>query len=469
MTNKSSVVMSRKELYDHVWEKPVSHFAKENGLNYGRLLCILKENDIPYPSSGYWTKVSLKKEVSFEKKPLPGDPDSAVTLALAGSVAKRNSTKDATDDNSSPTAGISSYQTSNPREKKDAGFTKTSAASVQTTKEKEQLNDACTVQLRQLSFMEKEQRESLYNNYNFLQNKTDSGLHRVLIRYKSEVEKWKQQKGWPAARSSKSYQRSTSSSAPPFMEDMSMTSFPRTLDLLNRLFRIIEKSGGTVISPDTVQVLQDPVTIWIEETVDRKDHQLTKPEAKALVEYNDAKKRGHYAYLPSIPKYDYYYTGNLQIMIGNGPSVRIKDTRQAKLESQIWDILVKIYVESEHNRVEREKREEETRIREENRRKAEELREKINLEKRETLKLIHEAHDYALACEIRRYVEAKLSSCDHPPEELAKWAEWASEKANWIDPTLDAHDELLGHRNHGDSDLQKENALSDSHALRFNW
>ena len=44
--NKSSVVMSRKELYNHVWEKPVSHFAKENGLNCGRLLCTLKENDI---------------------------------------------------------------------------------------------------------------------------------------------------------------------------------------------------------------------------------------------------------------------------------------------------------------------------------------------------------------------------------------------------------------------------------------
>ena len=56
--------MSRKELYDHVWEKPIIHFAKENGLNYGRLLCTLKENDIPYPPSGYWTKVSLKKEVS---------------------------------------------------------------------------------------------------------------------------------------------------------------------------------------------------------------------------------------------------------------------------------------------------------------------------------------------------------------------------------------------------------------------
>ena len=106
--------MSRKELYNHVWEKPVSHLAKENGLNYGRLLCTLKENDIPYPSSGYWTKVSLKKEVSFEKKPLPGDPDSAVTLALAGSVAERNTKKDATDDHSSPTAGISSCQTSNP-------------------------------------------------------------------------------------------------------------------------------------------------------------------------------------------------------------------------------------------------------------------------------------------------------------------------------------------------------------------
>lgn len=460
MTNKNSIVMSRKALYDHVWEKPVSHFAKENGLNYGRLLCTLKENDIPYPSSGYWTKVSLKKDVSAEIKPLSGDPDSAVALALAGSVAKRNPTKDTTADNKSPTADSSPCQASKPHEKKDSEFAKPSVVSVQTINEKEQLDSNCTVQLGQLSFLEEAQRESLYNNYNLLQNKADCGLHKVLIRYKSEIEKWKQQKGWPAARSSKSYQRTTSSSAPPFMEDMSMTSFPRALDLLNRLFCIIEKSGGTVISPDTVQVLQDPVTIWIEETVDRKDHQLTKPEAKALVEYNDAKKRGHYAYLPPIPKYDYYYTGNLQIAIGNGPSVRIKDTRQAKLETQIWNILVKIYVESEHNRIEREKREEETRIREENRRKAEELREKINLEKRETLKLIHEAHDYALACEIRRYVEAKLSS-DNPSEKLVKWAEWAFEKANWIDPTLDASDELLGHRNHGDSDLQKENALGE--------
>lgn len=179
---------------------------------------------------------------------------------------------------------------------------------------------------------------------------------------------------------------------------------------------------------------------------------MTKEEAKQLVEYNDAKRRGRYAWEPKIPKYDHPYNGRLRIRIGdnrwNHSRASFGDDKDGELlEDQLGEILITIFEKAEIVRVEREKREEEQRRIEEEKRRAEERRKRIELEKKKTETLIREAEDYHAAQSIRHFVEAR-SNLYPDNEEVEKWADWALKKADWIDPTVQREDEYLGKRNH---------------------
>lgn len=47
------VKMSRKELYEKIWEKSVAGVAKEYDIPYAQLMKQVKAANIPYPPSGY--------------------------------------------------------------------------------------------------------------------------------------------------------------------------------------------------------------------------------------------------------------------------------------------------------------------------------------------------------------------------------------------------------------------------------
>ncbi|MCF6222909.1 MAG: hypothetical protein L3J34_04185 [Flavobacteriaceae bacterium] len=66
---KSIKTFSRQELYDLVWSKPLSTIAKENDISFSAIKKICKDNNVPYPGSGYWSKIKFNKEVV--KIPLP--------------------------------------------------------------------------------------------------------------------------------------------------------------------------------------------------------------------------------------------------------------------------------------------------------------------------------------------------------------------------------------------------------------
>jgi len=83
------VTLSRKQLYDEIWLLSVAGVARKYNLNYGRLIESCKEAGIPYPSSGYWTRKNIGKDVSLETVPLKGDENLLVELATKNSVIKR--------------------------------------------------------------------------------------------------------------------------------------------------------------------------------------------------------------------------------------------------------------------------------------------------------------------------------------------------------------------------------------------
>lgn len=57
--------LSRKELYDYVWSKPISTLSKEFDLSDLELRKICKEYQIPLPFQGHWSKLKFSKPVTI--------------------------------------------------------------------------------------------------------------------------------------------------------------------------------------------------------------------------------------------------------------------------------------------------------------------------------------------------------------------------------------------------------------------
>lgn len=67
------IQLTRKELYDQVWDVSVAELARQWGIPYASLLRQIREAGIPTPPSGYWTKLRHGKPVSKVELPEPFD------------------------------------------------------------------------------------------------------------------------------------------------------------------------------------------------------------------------------------------------------------------------------------------------------------------------------------------------------------------------------------------------------------
>lgn len=65
----NSITISRQELYNQVWSKPLIHLAKDYLLSDVGLAKICRRHNIPLPPPGYWVKLSHNHNV--KKIPLP--------------------------------------------------------------------------------------------------------------------------------------------------------------------------------------------------------------------------------------------------------------------------------------------------------------------------------------------------------------------------------------------------------------
>jgi hypothetical protein len=75
-----SVTLTRKELYDRVWEEPVDTLAKEYGLSNVGLGKACRRHDIPVPPRGYWARKAAGQEPRRPPLPPAKDGDESVTL-----------------------------------------------------------------------------------------------------------------------------------------------------------------------------------------------------------------------------------------------------------------------------------------------------------------------------------------------------------------------------------------------------
>ena len=90
MENEKGIVkLTRKQLYDEIWALSVAGVARKYNLNYGKLIATCKVENIPFPSSGYWTKKNMGKDVSNEIVEISGLEDTEISLITKDAVVKR--------------------------------------------------------------------------------------------------------------------------------------------------------------------------------------------------------------------------------------------------------------------------------------------------------------------------------------------------------------------------------------------
>lgn len=75
-----NIMLTRQELYDLVWENPLSKLAKKHNISDNGLRKVCKKLDIPLPKNGHWQKIQFNKKVIKEKLPSNNTVDASITL-----------------------------------------------------------------------------------------------------------------------------------------------------------------------------------------------------------------------------------------------------------------------------------------------------------------------------------------------------------------------------------------------------
>ncbi len=85
------IKLTRKQLYDEIWELSVAGVGRKYEIPYAQLMMQVKNAIIPIPPSGYWTKLSFGKPT--EKIELSGAFDEVISLTKEFSASKKTELK----------------------------------------------------------------------------------------------------------------------------------------------------------------------------------------------------------------------------------------------------------------------------------------------------------------------------------------------------------------------------------------
>ena len=446
MENEKGIVkLTRKQLYDEIWALSVAGVARKYNLNYGKLIAICKAENVPFPSSGYWTRKNMGKDVSNEAVELSGHEEMEISLITNDATIKRirKAKAEIVENKQTDIIEDAKVVVEELQQNKAENISKWSGGMLEFLDETERnkvLEVACNLRINQ-----------------------NTRLHKTLVQYKKDIADYKMRLKEAQNRSYYNPRYNKPENEPEFFKEMSDECMSRAIAILDTVFKTIESLGGSINSDLSVKIRGDIVRFRMVESQDQVKHEMTKQEAQALVKYNDDIKNHRWASKPQIRKYDKVYNGKLRIVFGERSYIR--DTNSEKLEDRLGDILVTLYEKAEENRIVREAREETERKRVEETRRREENRQRKEQEIRLVKELVKKAEDYRIAKEIREYIQAMIDSGneDITPE----WIEWALKKADWYDPSIATEDEYLGKRQHEKNAEEKEKSLQDS--IRKSW
>lgn len=414
-----SMKFDRSKLYDEIWEISLTGVSKKYGLNYTKLVQACKENNIPYPSSAYWTKKNMGIDFSNDIIELPKSEEKEVEILLKVSGALIDS--------------------------------------------KVSDKDKFIAEFNLLNFLSDEEKRKVAEVIFDLNIDDYKKNHKVIIEYKNKKKEERREER--KANYFNPYYNIHNYVEKGYFENISKFEKDRCMKVLSAIYYAIEELGGKVNKDFSLTIRDEHVELEIEELKDQVKHELTKEEAKQLLEYEDRKKVFTYASKPNIRKYDYVYNGKFKITCGNRKYIR--ETDKVKLEDKLGDIIIKLYEQSEEVKIERLEREERERIYKEEEERKQRIRNAKKNEAQKVKKLINLAEDYRIACEIRNYINA-ISSHNSLSSEMKDWIKWANEKADWFDPIIDREDEILGKREHEES-LENKNNKLDKYGSYYDW
>lgn len=81
------IALTRRQIYDEIWETSVAGMAKKYDMPYGLLMKQIKTAQIPIPPSGYWTQLSFGKQVT--KPELPEPFDELITISTTHKTIRK--------------------------------------------------------------------------------------------------------------------------------------------------------------------------------------------------------------------------------------------------------------------------------------------------------------------------------------------------------------------------------------------
>ena len=396
----------REEMYQKVWEKPVTEVAKDYSTSDNVIRRRCKNLNVPLPERGYWAKLK---------------------------------------------AGKTAYKTRLPKLTTD--FPKPH------TGEKRKLH----IETDALSFMEKKGRLELFELASVLRvGGLSSKMLDAAQKMADDFKEWHKPVRDTYSPGGYWIPGRRTMSEPPFLaNDISTKTSSRAFHILDAIDRALKPYLGSLTYQYTFNskkqyvfsVNGENIHFSISEGKDKIIHEITQAERLEQIKYEEARSKGHYASKPSIPKYEYPWNGKLKMSVAG--IYDFADCKAYVLEDRIGEILIAFFEASYSARLRRLQEEEKRRREHEEYLQRERIKQLYNSEVDKTNALLNKTADFEIACRIRRYIDA-IKNDPTNPDNNPDWIDWASKKADWIDPTVAREDEFFGKRKHDQNVDQKE-------------
>lgn len=384
--NGKKNVYHREQLYQEVWQYPVTEVAKKYAVSDVAIHKICKSLDIPTPPPGYWAKVRAGKSVAVT--PLPKSDKGEIKTGFR------------------------------------TGYEPTASDT------------------ERLSFLNEEEMAMVLTVASqVLLPDEEARMHPKIVAHRKAIRNWEKE----AAQPRNYWERGKERERLYLMDGINEATIPRVCRVIDALIKAMEPLGWSLDDELFFHYKEDKVRLGFTEAQDKVSHVLTSEEHKQMLNYEEEKKRYAWASKPNIRKYDYNYNGRITVSINKK---YFRDGKSYQIEDRLGDIMIELYVAVNDARLAREAKEEAERKRQEEERRKEELRARYNAEVKRTLALENEAEDYAVACKIRAFIAA-IEAQGLQDEETVQWLAWAKAKADWYDPIVSAEDPLFGKRRHG--------------------
>lgn len=231
MENEKGIVkLARKQLYDEIWALSVAGVARKYNLNYGKLIATCKAENIPFPSSGYWTRKNMGKDVSNEVVALSGIEDTEIPLITKDVTIKRIK--------KARTEIVENVQVVVLEEMK-------------VVPEELQQNEAGNVSQWSdgvLDFLDEAERNEVLNLACNLQINQNTRLHKTLVQYNKDIADYKTRLKEAQNRQYYNPRYNKPENEPEFFKEMSDESMSRAIAILDTVFKAIESLGGSINS-----------------------------------------------------------------------------------------------------------------------------------------------------------------------------------------------------------------------------